>query len=324
MVIVTGGAGFIGSHLVQGLNRHGVDDIIIIDEIDQPHKMSNLSGCHFQEVIPIAKFPDLLHKDKFGKAITAIFHQGAITDTLDSDVARFMACNCDYSRKLLTHAVRRRIPFIYASSAAVYGAGPVFSEDPANETPLNCYGLSKLYFDRTVRNILPTADSTVVGLRYFNVYGGNEQHKGGMASMVFQTGWQLQQQGRVHLFKGTDGVPDGEQRRDFVYVEDVVDVNLFVAGNDRKLGIYNVGTGRTHSFNEVAGVWTSLLGAGETKYVTMPEHIRKTYQNFTQADLTKLRRAGYTKDFVCLEDGIANLYGDWRRSSRAEPEAAST
>jgi len=323
MFVVTGGAGFIGSHLVRGLNRRGADNIMIVDDANGSAKQRNLDGCHFRDMIPIAAFPSLLQNGKFRKSITTLFHQGAITDTLASDTSRLMVRNFEYSKELLNHAVTQRIPFVYASSAAVYGAGPMFSEDAVNEAPLNGYGWSKLYFDRYVRTILPAADSTVVGLRYFNVYGKNERHKGRMASMVFQAGQQVQRHGRVRLFAGTGGVADGEQRRDFVSVEDVVDVNLFFAMGNRKGGLYNVGTGCSRSFNEIAQIWISHLGTGEVAYFRMPDPIRETYQNLTQADLTKLRSAGYKKAFMSAEEGIAAMAADCPSSNRVEPLVAS-
>ncbi len=316
MVVVTGGAGFIGSHLIEALNRAGIDNIIVVDDIVPAHKSRNLERLRFQDVIGIDLFPAMLAKNRFGKSLQMFLHEGALTDTLEDNASKLMARNLEYSTVLLNFAVANKIPFVYASSAAVYGSGPDFSETAGEKKPLNSYGMSKLLFDQRVLAALPHAGSTVAGLRYFNVYGSNEAHKGRMASMVYQAYRQLRETGVVRLFAGTDGFADGEQARDFVYVADVVDINLFFAMGKQKTGIYNVGTGQARRFNEVAGCWISQMGCGEVEYTPMPEHIRRNYQSFTRADLARLRRCGYRKAFIPLEDGIALLFEAFQNETK--------
>ncbi len=225
-----------------------------------------------------------------------------------TDGAYVMRVNYEYSKALLRFALARRIPFVYASSASVYGNRGTCSEDAANEEPLNLYAFSKALFDRYVRRVASAAASTVVGLRYYNVYGAGEAHKGRMASMVWQLAQQVAATGEMRLFEGSGGYVAGEQRRDFVWVGDVAAINLHFLRAPLRAGIYNVGTGRSRSFNDVAGVLTALRGSGKVTYIPFPPALAGKYQNFTEADLTALRAAGYQREMTRLEDGIAQTW----------------
>ena len=233
-----------------------------------------------------------------------MFHQGACSATTEWDGRYLMRNNYEYSKTLLHYCLERRIPFIYASSAAVYGAGPVFKEGRDYEAPLNAYGYSKFQFDAYVRQILPRAHSQIAGLRYFNVYGPRELHKGGMASVAFHLNTQLLNGERLKLFEGCDGYGDGEQRRDFVYVGDAVAVNLWLLDQPRVSGIFNVGSGRSQPFNDVARAVIDWHGGGEIQYIPFPEHLRGRYQSFTEADIGALRAAGYAQPFLSVEQGV--------------------
>jgi ADP-L-glycero-D-manno-heptose 6-epimerase len=224
--------------------------------------------------------------------------------------------NFTFSKEILHFALARRIPLVYASSAAVYGASTAFAPVSENERPLNIYGVSKLAFDNHVREVVASSESVVAGLRYFNVYGPRESHKGKMASMVYQLYRQLSASGRARLFAGTDGYADGEQRRDFVFVGDVVRVNLAIAEGQMRSGIFNVGTGESRSFNEVANTIFARIGAGAIEYVPFPENLGGRYQSFTQADLSGLRDAGYSAGFSSIEDGIAKSVAAWDKEQR--------
>ena len=309
MWIVTGGAGFIGSNLIAALNRRGETGIFVVDHADRD--APNLKGLRFADLVRPAEFVAALERGALPAKISAILHQGACADTTCTDRTYMMENNVTFSRAVLGFALERKIPLVYASSAAVYGAGRSFREAPENERPLNLYGESKLIFDNTVRPLLPSAASTVAGLRYFNVYGPREAHKGKMASMVYQLYRQLRETGRARLFEGSDGFADGEQRRDFVSVADVVAVNLFLADGPARKGIFNVGTGQSRSFNEVVRCLVARLGGGSIEYIPFPPGLREKYQSLTQADLSALRAAGYTAPFTPLEDGIAAAVAVW-------------
>lgn len=305
MYIVTGGAGFIGSHIVKELNNRRINNILVVDDMTDGDKHVNLADCTIADYMDTEEFLEEISAGLFESPVTAILHQGACTDTMNNDGRFMMANNFTYSKYLLEYALANEIPFVYASSGATYGAQRSFSEDPANERPINVYGYSKLAFDQYVRTRLPQAESTVVGLRYFNVYGPRETRKGRMASMVYQLYRQLKSDGVCKLFEGTDGYGDGEQRRDFVFVGDVVNVNLHFAATRKVKGIVNVGTGRSRSFNDVARTLIEVLGAGSISYVTFNQSLAGKYQSFTEADLTSLRKIGYEGEFKDLEEGIA-------------------
>ena len=302
MIIVTGGAGFIGSNIVKELNRRGRDDILVVDNLREGDSYKNLLGLHFAEY---QQKDDFIESLEDLPEIDAIFHEGACSDTMEYDVAYMMDMNYDFSKKLLHFALSRKIPFMYASSAATYGSGKNgFVEKDECEDALNPYAFSKVMFDRYVKKILPNAESQIVGLKYFNVYGPQEQHKGKMASMIFQLYQQIQESERAYLFRGIDGYADGEQKRDFVYVKDVVKVNLWFFENHGASGIYNCGTGHAHSFNEIARAVINALGKGQILYKEFPKLLRGKYQNFTQADQTKLLAAGYDQGFYDLDAAV--------------------
>jgi len=305
MHIVTGGAGFIGSNVVQSLTERGCDDVVVVDDLTDGHKFVNISDLNIADYLDKDDFIDRLSADKkFAKGITAILHLGACSETTEWDGRFMMQNNYSYSQKLLHHCLLNKAQFIYASSAAVYGGAKEFVEDPLFENPLNVYGYSKIQFDRYVRRVAANAESQVVGLRYFNVYGPREQHKGSMASVAFHFNNQIREEGVANLFMGTDGYDDGEQLRDFVYIDDISNVNLWFLDNPTVSGIFNAGTGRAQSFNDVANAVIQWHGKGKIRYVPFPDHLRGAYQSFTQADLTQLRQSGCDVGFRPVEDGV--------------------
>lgn len=311
MIIVTGGAGFIGSNIVKELNRRGRTDILVIDDLKDGQNYRNLRGLQFIDYQHKDDFLQSIENDDFdGTDIDAVFHEGACSDTMEYDVNFMMRTNYEYSKLLLHFCLQHRIPFLYASSASTYGAGKNgFREGDECEDALNPYAFSKLLFDRYVRQVVPEAHSQIVGLRYFNVYGPQEHHKGKMASIFYQLVDQIQETGKARLFKGTDGYADGEQRRDFVYVKDVVRVNLWFWENRGPSGIYNCGTGHAHSYNEAAKAVIEALGKGEIAYREFPAILRGKYQNFTEADPTHLLNAGYDGGFTEMEAAVREYVG---------------
>jgi len=316
MIIVTGGAGFIGSNLVRALNARGREDLLVVDNLKNGAKYSNLADCAIQDYRDKAAFLTLaVVGEDLPERVDAVFHQGACTETTRWDGRYMMQNNFEYSKVLLHWCLARQVPFIYASSAAVYGAADgAFRVDPACEAPLNVYGYSKLLFDQYVRRSLPGASSQVAGLRYFNVYGPGEQHKGDMASVAFHFNDQALREGQVRLFEGTDGYGHGEQRRDFIHVSDVVAVNLWFLDHPDRTGIFNVGTGRSQSFNAVARAVVGWHGSAQIRYIPFPGHLQGHYQSFTEADIAPLREAGYDAPFKTVEDGV-HEYLDWLKTA---------
>lgn len=305
MYIVTGGAGFIGSNIVKGLNARGITDIIVVDDLSDGTKFVNLADCDILDYLDQDDFIErAANGDDFGAQIKAVFHEGACSSTTEWDGRYMMYNNYEYSKRLLHYCKAQNCAFIYASSASVYGGGSVFVEDRANEAPLNMYGYSKFQFDQYVRHYLERATFQVAGFRYFNVYGPREQHKGSMASVAFHLNTQIHSGENPKLFEGTDGFEDGGQQRDFIYISDVVDVNLWFLDNPQVSGIFNVGTGRAQSFREVAEAVIAYHGKGAIEYIPFPDHLVGRYQSFTQADITKLRNAGYDRPFKTVEQGV--------------------
>lgn len=307
MYIVTGAAGFIGSNVVKGLNDLGIEDILIVDDLSRSEKIRNLRDLQFVDFMDLTEFRLAVQQEALGMVPEAILHQGACADTMETDGRYMMDINYAYSKDLLEYAMQRSVPFIYASSASVYGDNSVFVESPENEKPLNVYAFSKWQFDRyamhRVRQVEPS--STVVGLRYFNVYGPREAHKGRMQSMINQIYAQVRDTGTARLFEGSGGYDAGEQRRDFIYVGDVVAVNLHFMQAKTVQGVFNCGTGKSRSFNDIARTAIHLLGDGAITYIPFPEGLAEKYQSFTEADLTRLRDAGYDQPMTELEAGMA-------------------
>lgn len=306
MLIVTGGAGFIGSNLVKELNRSGRDDILIVDDLSDGRNYKNLRGLKFLDYQHKDDFLQSIEADSFdGTDIDAIFHEGGVSDTMEYDVNYLMKENYEYSKVLLHFAMEHRIPFLYASSAAVYGRGEGnFIEDEGMEDALTPYAFSKLVFDRYVLKVALEARSQVVGLRYFNVYGPQEKHKGKRSSVIYQFIRQIEKTGEATLFGEYDLYEAGEQRRDFIHVADVVKVNLWFWQEKGASGIYNCGTGKAYSFNEVASLIIRQLGRGKIVYRDFPEILKGKYQQFTRADTRKLLKAGYDGGFTDLSMGI--------------------
>jgi len=300
VIIVTGAAGFIGSNLVRGLNDLGRSDIVVVDDLTNGEQHLNLNALRFAEFIDKG---DLFEALSGLPKLEAIFHQGACSDTTERNGRYMMDNNCDYSKRLLRVAEERGAQFIYASSAAVYGDGSNgFREDPACEYPLNVYGFSKMVFDQHVRQRLDSACCQIVGLRYFNVYGPQERHKGRMASVAMHLYDQLEASGEMRLFEGS-----GRFLRDFIHVDDVVAVNLFFLTNATS-GIFNCGTGRARSFVDIATRLRELHGSGVLREMPFPADLAGRYQRFTEADLTRLQGAGWNKPFLDLEAGVERYY----------------
>ncbi len=317
--VVTGAAGFVGSNLVRGLNDRGETDVIAVDNLTSADKFRNLADCAIADYLDKDEFLARLAAGDFEDDIAAILHQGACSDTMETDGRYMMRNNYRYSVTLLDHCQDNDIPFLYASSAAVYGGSAAFVERREHEAPLNVYGYSKFLFDERVRRVLPERTAQIAGFRYFNVYGPREQHKGRMASVAFHFFHQYRADGRVRLFAGSGGYADGEQRRDFVSVADVVRVNLDFLDHPERSGIFNLGTGRAQTFNDVAvatinacraadgaapATLAELVRDGAIEYVAFPPQLVGKYQNYTQADLTALRGAGCHVPMAGVEEGV--------------------
>jgi len=314
VIIVTGAAGFIGSNIVAALNGRGVTDILLVDDMADGRKCLNLADLDFADYL---EYDDLLARVERGESlgdIQAVFHQGACSDTTEWDGRYVMERNYRYSKSLHDWCVAHGVPFIYASSASVYGMGPAFVEQRAAEKPLNMYAFSKFAFDQYVRAQAPKVNSQVAGLRYFNVYGPREQHKGKMASVAWHFSNQIKADGECRLFEGSDGYGDGEQRRDFIYVGDCAAVNLWLLDNPQVCGIFNCGTGAAQSFNDVADAVIDWHGRGDKRYIPFPESLIGRYQSYTQADMSALRAAGYDRSFATVGEGVKR-YLDWRAAS---------
>jgi ADP-L-glycero-D-manno-heptose 6-epimerase len=318
--VVTGAAGFIGANLVRALNERGETSIIAVDNLARADKIANLVDCEIAEYVDKDEFLVRLDDGDFDDDIGAVLHQGACSDTMETDGRYMMRNNYRYSVSLLEWCQNNDVPLLYASSAAVYGGGRAFREERACEAPLNVYGYSKFLFDQHVRAVLPERTVQIAGFRYFNVYGPREQHKARMASVAYHFFHQYRAEGRVRLFEGSEGYAAGEQRRDFVSVEDVVRVNLDFLRHPDRSGIFNLGTGRAATFNEIACATINalrksdgkaelslpdLVAAGAIAYVPFPPALVGKYQSYTQADLARLRAAGYLAPMLGVGEGVA-------------------
>ena len=323
-VVVTGAAGMIGSNLVHGLNAIGVDDVIAVDDLTDGPKYRNLLGAKLSDYFDRSEFYRRFTSGDFGK-VEAVLHEGACSDTMEHNGRYMMDTNYRCSKDLLDACQAQGVRLLYASSAATYGGSASFREEPQFEQPLNVYGYSKLLFDNVVRRVLPGVRTQVAGFRYFNVYGPREQHKGRMASVAFHHFNQIRDTGKVKLFGDYGGYAAGEQSRDFVFVDDVVAVNLWFLQNPQASGIFNLGTGRAQPFNDVAVATVNasrvlkgeaalslaeLVRQGFIEYVPFPEALVGKYQCFTQADLTQLRASGCHHAFADVASGVAR-YVDW-------------
>ena len=306
MIIVTGGAGFIGSNIVKKLNERGIDDILVVDDLTDGRKCRNLQSIQFADYMDYEDFADLMADGSFDCGpVDVIFHEGACSDTMNYDGRYMIKNNYEGSKDILHYCLERRIPLLYASSASTYGSGKNgFREVSDCEEALNPYAFSKLQFDRYVRRVLPYAQSQVAGFRYFNVFGPQENHKYRMAGLFFQKYHELKEKGKITLFEGTAGYENGGQIRDFIYVNDVVKVLFYFWEHPELSGIYNCGTGTGHTFNEFVKGIIDYCGTGSIEYVPFPEILKGKYQSFTTADTTKLTDAGYDKGFTPLVDAV--------------------
>ena len=330
--IVTGAAGFIGSNLVKALNQRGVTDVIAVDNLTNAAKFKNLTDCEIADYFDKRDFIEKLNDGYFDGAVSAVLHQGACSDTMGSDGHYMMQNNYRYSLDLLNYCQQENVPFLYASSASVYGAGPVFRENRQYESPLNIYAYSKFLFDQVVRQRWQERTAQVVGLRYFNVYGLREQHKERMASVAWHFFNQYRADGCVQLFEGSDGYENGGQLRDFISVEDVVKVNLHFLDHPDRSGIFNLGTGRAQSFNDVAVTVINALRAeaGQPaltleqvqqqellRYIPFPDKLKGKYQSYTQADLSELRASGgYEPSFLTVEQGVSRYVAQMLQAAK--------
>lgn len=325
-IVVTGAAGLIGSNIVKALNARGHRQIIAVDNLTRGDKFRNLVDCDISDYINKTEFLSKLASPAYAGKISAVFHQGACSDTMETDGKYMMENNFRYSLALLDYCQENKIPFLYASSASVYGTGSIFKEEREFEKPLNIYGYSKFLFDQIVRERMADLTSQVVGFRYFNVYGPREEHKQRMASVAFHHYHQYREHGKVKLFEGRDGYADGGQLRDFVSVEDVVKVNLWFLDHPQQSGIFNLGTGQSQPFNDIAVAAVNtcreldalapltreeMVLQGMLEYIKFPDALIGKYQSFTQADISRLRAAGYDAPFYSVSEGVSRYIRNW-------------
>ncbi|MCB8746789.1 ADP-glyceromanno-heptose 6-epimerase [Rhodoferax sp. U2-2l] len=336
-IVVTGAAGFIGSNIIKGLNARGLTDIIAVDDLTQGDKFRNIADLQIADYVDADVFYDAFASGSYGQ-VEAIFHEGACSDTMESNGKYMMQNNFATSLQLYHACQKRGARLLYASSAATYGGSDTFREEPAFERPLNVYGYSKLLFDQRMRRecglqferAFAGKTMQVVGFRYFNVYGPREQHKGRMASVAFHQFNQFQAEGRVKLFDAYGGYAAGSQMRDFVFIDDVVAVNLWFFDHPGISGIFNLGTGRAQPFNDVASSVVNslrqlagqpalslqeLVDQGLLQYIPFPDALRGKYQCYTQADLSALRATGCDHHFADVQTGVAS-YVAWMMQNR--------
>jgi len=319
MIVVTGGAGFIGSALIAGLNRRGISDILVVDQLACDEKWKNLRNLSFADYVEKDDFLEMVLADKVPSGIEAVLHMGACTDTTETNASYLIKNNYEYTKLLAQWATDADIRFIYASSAATYGDGSAgFSDDEEkieNLRPLNMYGYSKQLFDLWAHRT--GLLKKIVGLKYFNVFGPNEYHKGDMRSFVIKAFEQINTTDKVRLFKSYKSeYKDGEQMRDFLYVKDAVGMSLFFLDNAKLSGLFNIGAGKAQTWNDlVKAVFAAMDKKPNIEYIEMPESIRNQYQYFTEADITKLKQAAYKKEPTPLEDAIKDYVHNYLRKS---------
>ena len=315
MIVITGGAGFIGSNLAKTLSQSG--ELLIVEELDrQTEKFSNISDINYIDCIGKDEFLSNIKNEekKYSNKIDIIFHLGACSKTTEKDRSYIMSTNFEYSKALLHFCANNKIPLIYASSASVYGASKIFKESPENESSLNHYAESKLLFDNYYREHSKKINSQVAGLRYFNVYGPRENHKKEMYSVVYRFYHQIKEDNEIKLFKASHGYENGEQRRDFIHVDDTINVKKWLMNSRDISGIFNVGTGLSRSFNDVAKNVISTLGEGKIKYIDFPDDLESQYQAFTEANMSLLRKSGFEQKFLSVEQGVES-YIKWLKNS---------
>lgn len=315
MIVVTGGAGFIGANIVKALNARGRDDVMVVDDLRDGTKFVNLADCTLADYLDkddfLARVKAVLRGELTDlPKIDAIFHEGACSDTTEWNGHYMMENNFEYSKVLLNYCEKMRIPLLYASSAATYGGSEIFKEAPEHEKPLNVYGYSKLLFDQHVRARWNELTTQVVGFRYFNVYGPREQHKGKMASVAYHNHLQIGNGENLKLFGAYGGYEAGMQSRDFVYVGDVVDVNLWFLDNPQASGIFNLGTGRAEPFKAIGEAVIDFYGKGQIDYIDFPEELKGRYQSYTRADISHLRDSGCDVEFKTVAQGV-QAYLEW-------------
>lgn len=302
MIIVTGGAGMIGSNIVKSLNEKGHTDIIVVDNLENGRKFVNMVDCDIADYIDYREFQTRINNNESFGSVTAMFHEGACSATTEWDGVFVMRKNFDYTKDMLAWCQKNNVQFMYASSASTYGDSSTFVEDRQYEGPLNMYGYSKFLFDQYIRRIESTLTAQVVGFRYFNVYGPREQHKGSMASVAFHNNNQVLEAGKCKLFEGSDRF-----RRDFIYVGDVAAVNIWAMENPDVSGIFNLGTGKAGSFYDISKAvveWHGLSPEEAIEIIPFPEHLKGAYQEFTEADMSKLRAAGCDHQFKDVASGV--------------------
>lgn len=320
MMIVTGGAGFIGSALIAALNKRQITDILVVDELGTNHKWKNLRNLAFADYVEKDDFLEMVIEGKLDSPVEAVFHLGACSDTTETNASYLAKNNYEYSKLLAQWATDGDVRFIYASSAATYGDGSAgFSDDEKkieDLSPLNMYGYSKQMFDLWARRA--GLLKKIVGLKYFNVFGPNEYHKADMRSFIIKAFEQINAAGKVRLFKSYQSkYADGGQVRDFIYVKDAVDMTLFFYDNPKLSGLFNIGTGQARSWNDlVKAVFAAMGSKPNIEYIEMPDSIRNQYQYFTQADITKLKQAGYDKPITSLEDAVEDYVKNYLQGGK--------
>jgi len=320
MIIVTGGAGFIGSALIAALNKRQITDILVVDQLGTDRKWKNLRNLSFVDYVEKDDFLEMVVENRLDSATEAVFHLGACSDTTETNSSYLIKNNYEYSKLLAQWATSDNVRFIYASSAATYGDGSAgFSDDVEKIDelrPLNMYGYSKCLFDLWARRA--GLSKKIVGLKYFNVFGPNEYHKGDMRSFVVKAFEQINATGKVRLFKSyRPEFKDGGQMRDFIYVKDAVDMTLFFYDNSQLSGLFNIGAGKARTWNDlVKAVFAAMGRKPKIEYIEMPDSIRNQYQYFTQADMTKLRKAGYDKETTPLEDAIKDYVQNYLQKGK--------